>query len=128
MNKKRVCGFTLVELLVVISIIALLVAILLPALNKARQQAQATACLANLHQIGLATVFYANDWNDYLPRGGFGFGELGDGTWFQLFMPYLGRAFEMNTGDYQDLDIPTPSIDDLSGRQRKRVLETDHPQ
>src|SRR5438105_15243054 len=57
---KRRSGFTLVELLVVIGIIAILIAILLPALNRARNQAKAAVCLANLRQIGQAMVMYVN--------------------------------------------------------------------
>ena len=59
--------FTLIELLVVIAIIAILAAILLPALQSARETANATSCISNMHQLGQIYMFYSEDYKGYLP-------------------------------------------------------------
>jgi prepilin-type N-terminal cleavage/methylation domain-containing protein len=69
-NMLRKKGFTLIELLVVISIIALLLSILLPALSRARKQANKVLCATNLHQWALAIHAYAADNNNQFPYNG----------------------------------------------------------
>ena len=89
-------GFTLVELLVVISIIALLVAILMPALNKARNQAKAAICQANLHHWALVFDLYVEDNNRKFMIGWmhdwvtWGTGQ----QWFNVLRPYHSNVRE----------------------------------
>ena len=65
---RRTRGFTLIELLVVIAIIAILAAILFPVFARAREKARQTSCLSNLKQIALATLMYAQDNDEMMPR------------------------------------------------------------
>jgi len=83
MRKQR--GFTLIELLVVIAIIALLMAILMPALQRVKKQAESAACVANLHEWALVFAMYTDD-NDGLFMSGYGGGI--NSTWIGALRPY----------------------------------------
>ena len=94
-------GFTLVELLVVITIIGVLVSLLLPAVNSTREVARRTSCSNNLHQFGIAAQRHMEKWNIF-PTGGWGWYWVGDpdrgfdrrqpGGWTFGMLPYLDQV------------------------------------
>ncbi len=106
-SSRRVpsCAFTLVELLVVIAIIGVLVALLLPAVQAAREAARRTQCTNNLRQIGLAMANYASE-REKLPVGCEGCGQFPVGkrtSWLLRLLPYLEQQ---SLADLYDDSLP----------------------
>ena len=95
-------GFTLVELLVVIAVIAILAAALLPALSSARRKAQAVECLNNLREISQGTFLYAQDNEDYLPFAWYNDPDPKVNNFFALLQPLIyGVEFD----GYSDFEL-----------------------
>ena len=142
---KRSTGFTLVELLVVIGIIAVLIAILMPALTRARIAANTVVCQSNLRQIGMWGFAYANDWNGVLPQnGGYQASGYSSHVYWQLsttdwITKYVGYATghwswatpQMQAADYQSVqpNLTCPAAAQLGSTRWSRwsVTEPSHP-
>lgn len=99
---KRKLAFTLVELLVVISIIALLVSILLPALNKARMQARRVVCQTNLHQIGIIWNLYSDDHEGRYPANTRPTGLAMFGNWTNIVQDIRDALDSYGNGGSED--------------------------
>jgi prepilin-type N-terminal cleavage/methylation domain-containing protein/prepilin-type processing-associated H-X9-DG protein len=104
-------GFTLIELLVVIAIIAILAAILFPVFAKAREKARQTSCLSNIKQIVLASMQYAQDYDEMMVRSGY---WIISPTWFSYWFDQLGpytkntQVFTCPSSNYRTLS-PYPT-------------------
>jgi prepilin-type N-terminal cleavage/methylation domain-containing protein/prepilin-type processing-associated H-X9-DG protein len=90
-------GFTLIELLVVVAIIAVLISMLLPALQSAREQAKMVMCMNNFRQIGLGATYYMNDHSDYFPAT-----QTGNCAYWQY---EVKRAFGVKVAVYGETQL-----------------------
>lgn len=119
-RRKPLHGFTLVELLVVVSIIALLIALLLPSLNKARQSAISLQCAAKQHSIGMYYTMYQTDYNGYLPayKDTIHYSSVASWHWYRLraYWPFPPNADAIGTQAFvcpstaTEWDVPPSKI------------------
>lgn len=124
-------GFTLIELLVVVAIITLLISILLPSLQNARELARQSLCASNLRQIGIACTMYTSDNNGAgVPINQSDYPSGGGGVWFELpkmwpnfIKLYLGAEGPKNAHDWKQLDVlacPSSETENLGETWQKK--------
>ena len=100
-RRRRHSAFTLVELLVVISVIALLLSVLMPTLRKARRQGMAMVCMAHLKQLTLASLMYTDEYDGRLPPLYVAWDGINSGvSWLRYIVPYAKMDENLSTGDH----------------------------
>jgi len=125
-RQGKCAAFTLIELLVVIAVIAILAALLFPALQTAREQAWKAGCISNLHQVGMYTQMYENDSDAYIlpwfitrpdrpgaPTSSYWDGELGTGLFFKMgYLPneFVGKVTMWTWSDRWNADWVNRSV------------------
>ncbi len=103
-------GFSLIELLVVVSILILLIAVLMPSLGRAREQARDTQCLSRLRQLFIAHTQYIHE-NRVLPPLN---NDADDGTWQYNYLVFDGKDYHNNFGPLIDASYEVNSIEQLA--------------
>jgi prepilin-type N-terminal cleavage/methylation domain-containing protein len=126
---RRAKGFTLIELLVVVAIIAVLIAMLLPAIQNARGKARLISCAANFHGLGQGVYVYAGDFNGFAPVSHNYMGNLqhaawSGGEWHNFGLLYGSRIVENPQALYcpsfqGTLDSDTPSYEAMRGEWKR---------
>ena len=116
-------GFSLIELMVVIGIIAILIAMLLPALQRARMQAKSVQCKSNMRQIGQALVIYSNEWKGWIYPPGLGANKPREERWpIHVFKPAVWNPPVMRCpSDVEDM------AEEHSYLLNNHLVEQEHP-